>query len=132
MAYTAVVPCDARSVDRSSSTYRTRFEEPAAHPGKCTPAPSSQEINSFGDSFIRSTFTGRGLSHKSTELLSHAWREGTKKQYNSTIQRWGEYCCQRKIDSLTPLVNEVINFLSSLIEMCLGYGGIASVIIPLF
>ena len=35
VAYTAVVPCEARSVDRSSSTYRTRFEEPA-HPGKST------------------------------------------------------------------------------------------------
>ena len=103
----------------SSSTYRTRFEEPA-HPGKSTPAPSSQEINSFGDFFIRSMLTGRGISHKSTELFSHAWREGT------TVRRWGEYCCQRKIDSLTPPVNEVINFLSSLFEMGLGYGGIAS------
>ena len=81
----------------------------------------------LGDSFIRSTLTGRGLSHKSTELLSHAWREGTKKQYNSTVLRWGEYCCQRKIDSLTPPVNEIINFLSSLFEMGLGYGGITSV-----
>ena len=70
--------------------------------------------------------TGRDLSHKSTDLLSHAWREGTRKQYNSTVRRWGEYCCQRKIDSLTPPVNEVINFLSNLFEMSFGYGGIAS------
>ena len=30
------------------------------------------------------------------------------------------------IDSLTPSVNEVINFLTSLFELGLGYGGIAS------
>ena len=46
VAYTAVVPGDARSVDRSSLKYRNQIQGNLPHPGKSTLAPSSQEIKS--------------------------------------------------------------------------------------
>ena len=49
-----------------------------------------------------------------------------QQQYDTTVRRWKAYCCQRKIDSLTPPVIEVVNFLTSLFESGLGYGGVAS------
>ena len=73
-----------------------------------------------------STLAGSGLSAGSTELLSHAWREGTKLQYDITVRRWGEYCCKLKIDTFTPPIAAVVNFLTSLFVMGLGYGAVAS------
>ena len=67
-----------------------------------------------------------GLSAGSTELLSHAWREGTKLQYDTTVRRWGAYCRKWKIDTFTPPIAAVVNFLTSLFEMGLGYGVVAS------
>ena len=85
----------------------------------------SQKNGSFSDSFVRSTLTNRGLSQESTELISDAWREGTKLQYNTTVRRSGVYCRQWKIDPIAPPVIAVVNFLTSLFEMGLGYGGVA-------
>ena len=90
------------------------------------PAPPSQKVASFSDSFDRSALADSGLSAGSTELLSHAWREGTKLQHDTTVRRWGEYCRQWKIDTFTPPIAAVVNFLTSLFEMGLGYGAVAS------
>ena len=81
---------------------------------------------SFNDSFVGSTLADSGLSTSSTELLSHAWREGTKLQYDTTVRRWGAYCRQWKIDTFTPPIAAVVNFLTSLFEMGLGHGAVAS------
>ena len=67
------------------------------------------------------------LQTGSTELLSHTWREGTKLQYDTTVRRWGAYCSTWKIDTFTPPIAAVVNFLTSLFEMGLGYGAVASV-----
>ena len=126
MAHPTLVPRYAESSDGSPSTYHARFEEPAAQGKTLSSASASQTAASFSDSFIRATLTDRGLSQQAQELLSNSWREGTKKQYDTTARRWRAYCGQREIDSLTPPVIEVVNFLTSLFEGGLGYGGVAS------
>ena len=95
------------SLGSSPSAYPTRLSESADQGKSTTPAPPSQKVgsfsDSFSDSFVRSTLTDSGLLAGSTELLSHAWREGTKLQYDTTVRRWGEYCRKWKIDTFTPL-----------------------------
>ena len=55
--------------------------------------------------FISSMLTNRGLSKKSTELLSHAWREGTK-NYTTPQSEDGEHI-------------EVINFMTACLVVSL-------------
>ena len=126
MAYPAVVPCDDGSLGGSSSACQAQSHQPAA-PGESTATTSSSyKVVSFSDSFIRSTLGNTGLSQGSTELLSHAWREGTTRQYDTTVRQWGAYCCQWEIDPLAPPIAAVVNFLTSLFELGLGYGAVSS------
>ena len=126
MAHPIVVPRYAESFDGSPSTYHARFEESTAQGKTLSSASASQTVASFSDSFIGATLTDQGLSQQAKELFSNSWREGTKKQYCTNVRKWRAYCCQRKIDSLTPPVIEVVNFSTSLFESGLGYGGVAS------
>ena len=121
-----MVPCYAGSLGSSPSAYLTRLGKSADQGKTTTPAPPSQKVVSFSDSFVGSNLADSGLSAGSTELLSHAWREGTKLQYDTTVRRWGAYCRKWKIDTFTPPIAAVVNFLTSLFEMGLGYGAVAS------
>ena len=41
---------------------------------------------------------------------------GTKKQYDGTLRRWGEFCHTWQIHPITPHVNDVVEFLSFLYD----------------
>ena len=121
-----MIPCYAGSLGSSPSAYLTRLGKSADQGKTTTPAPPSQKVVSFSDSFVGSSLADSGLSAGSTELLSHAWREGPKLQYDMTVRRWGAYCRKWKIDTFTPPIAAVVNFLTSLFEMGLGYGAVTS------
>ena len=126
MAYTALVPHDAGPPDRTSSVYPSTFEEPGTQGDACRGSSTPQEVDTFSGAFVWSTLQDSGLSQKSTELLTHAWREGTRNQYNTAVRRWREFCCKGEIDPFAPTITHVVNFLTSLYEMGLGYSGVAS------
>ena len=84
VAYSAMVPCYAGSLGSPPSAY-PRLCKSADQGKTTTPAPPSQKVVSFSDSFVGSSLADSGLSAASTELLSHAWREGTKLQYDMTV-----------------------------------------------
>ena len=71
-------------------------------------APPSFETVSLGDNYIRGALQGTSLSTTATSLICNAWREGTKKQYDSTLQRWRAFCCTQEIHPITPHVNDCI------------------------
>ena len=125
-AYPSMVPCYAGSLGGSSSASQAQSKQPVDQGESTATTSSSYKSVSFSDSFIRSTLGNTGLSQGSTELLSHAWREGTTRQYDSTVWQWGAYCRKWKIDPLAPPIAAVVIFLTSLFEMGLGYGGVAS------
>ena len=92
----------------------------------CAAPPSFQTV-SLGDNYIRAALQGTGLSTTSTSFICNAWREGTKKQYDSTLRRWREICCTREIHPITPHVNDVVEFLAFLYEKGGRYGVLATV-----
>ena len=88
--------------------------------------PPSFETVSLGDSYLREALQGTGLSSTATTLICNAWREGTNKQYDGTLRRWGEFCHPRQIHPITPHVNDVVEFLSFLYDTGRRYGVIAT------
>lgn len=45
-------------------------------------------------------------------IIIDSWREGTQKQYRSSISAWINYCKERKISITTPSLPELLNFLT--------------------
>ena len=120
-----MIPCYDGSLGGSSLACQAQSKQPADKGESTATTSSSYKVVSFRDSFIRSTLGNTGLSQGSTKLLSHAWREGITRQYDTTVRRWGAYCRKWEIDPLAPPIAAVVNFLTSLFEMRLGFGGVA-------
>ena len=109
-----LVPTAPGNVDRTSTEAETR-ERPVANQRKSGyGAPASLKAGSIGDGYIRAALQGTGLSATATNLLCNAWREGTKRQYDSTLRRWGEFCTAWEVHPITPHINDVVEFLASL------------------
>jgi hypothetical protein len=53
-----------------------------------------------------------------------SWRSSTKKQYQSFIKRWIQYCNKRKISFLQPDLDDVLQFLTDLFETGLSYSSL--------
>ncbi|XP_031574344.1 uncharacterized protein LOC116308111 [Actinia tenebrosa] len=73
---------------------------------------------------IRQQFIECSISEDITNVLMSSWRPSTQKQYDVHIRRWGEFCLQRKVDSLRPNINDVLEFLHSLHIKELSYSTI--------
>ena len=57
-------------------------------------------------------------------ILLQSWRRSTKKQYNSYITKWVQYCRIRKINPLQPSVETILKLLTQLYEKGLHYSAI--------
>ena len=52
------------------------------------------------------------LSAQAQNIVLATWQNGTKKQYKTYLQQWNKYCMQRKVNCMSPTVEEVIEFLT--------------------
>ncbi|WAR26591.1 hypothetical protein MAR_012295 [Mya arenaria] len=50
-----------------------------------------------------------------------SWRPGTKKQYNTHIKRWFQYCSERETSPILPTLETVVKFLTFQYSNGLGY-----------
>lgn len=87
--------------------------------GDRAPIVGQNEIN--GMQSVWNNFRKRGFSEQTSNILMSSWKRGTKKQYNVFIKRWFSYCSERKIDSFSPTLEEVIEFLTQQFQNGLGY-----------
>ena len=55
-----------------------------------------------------------------------SWRPGTQKQYHVYIQKWSNFCAQRKIDHNQPTVEQALEFFTYLYEQGLTYSAIST------
>ena len=72
---------------------------------------------------IRKTLESKNISGHSADIILASWRSGTQKQYQTYINKWLNYCCERELDSLHPSVADVIQFLT-LFEKNLSYSSL--------
>lgn len=54
-----------------------------------------------------------GISESASNLLALSWRQGTSTQYESALKQWCNWCGKQKVDSCSPTIVDVINFLAS-------------------
>ena len=108
-----LVPTASGIADRPPTNAEAR-ERPSATEREVGHGTSpSSKTGSLGDDYIRAALQGSDLSTTATTLICNAWREGTKQQYDSTLRRWGEFCCTQEIHPITP-INDVVEFFSYL------------------
>ena len=121
-----MVPTTPEIGDRTPTSTEAREASPSTTREAGCVAPPSFKTVSLGDSYIRAALQGTGLSSTATTLICNAWREGTKKQYDGTLRRWGEFCHTWQIHHITPHVKDVVEFLSFLYDNGGRYGVITT------
>lgn len=77
-------------------------------------------------STIRRNYESEGISRNATNIILASWRRSTQKQYATYISKWILFCDKRKINSVCPTLNQVLEFLNSLFESGLSYSAINS------
>ena len=75
-------------------------------------------------SCVRKRYREQGFSRKTVGVLMASWRSSTKKQYQSFIKRWIQYCNKRKISFLQPDLDDALQFLTDLFETGLSYSSL--------
>ena len=73
---------------------------------------------------IRKSLEGKNISGHSADIILASWRSGTQKQYQTYVNKWLNYSCERELDSLHPSVADVIQFLTTLFEKNLSYSSL--------
>lgn len=90
--------------------------------GQLSPLTQENETNCM--SIIRNSLESKGFSHAATTIILSSWRSSSKAQYDSYIKRWILFCTQRQINSVSPPVEQAIEFLTQLYYQGLSYSAI--------
>ena len=75
-------------------------------------------------SSIRSIYRKQGFSKETTRIIMASWKSGTKRQYNAFITRWCQHCSRRDINSISPTLDQILEFMTTLFETGLGYSSL--------
>ena len=54
----------------------------------------------------------------------HSWRNSTKRQYWSYVQKWLHFCVEKHVNPMSPSVSVVLDYLASLFHASIGYSGL--------
>ena len=65
-----------------------------------------------------------GLSTAASDIILCAWRDGTKKQYQTYITKCENYCNSKGISPVSASVVQGINFLTELVSSGIGYSAV--------
>ncbi|XP_068737579.1 uncharacterized protein [Montipora capricornis] len=74
-------------------------------------SPSASTVpkaSTAGMQIIRKSLESQNISGHSAEIILASWRSGTQKQYQTYINKWLNYCCERELDSIHASVADVI------------------------
>lgn len=77
-----------------------------------------------GIPFLRHKLTQAGHDQDTISLMMSAWRDSTKNQYSSYIQRWEDYAVKNNCSILNPTLGNVCTFLRTLHEQGLAHGAV--------
>ena len=75
-------------------------------------------------SAIRQKLSEQGHSRLTIDIILASWRDSTKRQYQSSLTKWFDFCIQKGIDIISPSLAEAMGFLTALFERNLSYSSI--------
>lgn len=80
----------------------------------------SKENEPRGFQNIRRSLKAQGVPQAAINVIMLSWRQSTKKQYDSYIQKWFSFC-RNKINPFQPTVNHILAFFVVLFKQGLKY-----------
>ena len=102
--------------DTRNSNVKTRSQ---------TGTPHGRETKADSRDHLFRHFRGKGFSKEVASTMCSARSDSTFKQYTTYLQKWTDYCGQRKINARHPSLRHVLAFLESL-KAHTGYSGIST------
>lgn len=87
---------------------------------------SNDNSISKGLNLISKQLNKRGIDGQNEEIILASWRKNTKKQYNSYLKKFSNYCDKHKLDPFKADLKTVLDFLTSMFNEGLGYNSLNS------
>ena len=72
---------------------------------------------------LREKFRQSGVAEDTLNIIMHAWKDGTKKQY-CYLKKWRDFVEGKDIDIYSTTVQNILEFLTSLHNEGLGYSAL--------
>lgn len=76
---------------------------------------------------MRLAFLEKGIKEETIEILLSSCAESTKKQYESSLNKWLTYCRDKKCNPLLANINIILSFFTDLFKKGLGYSSLNTV-----
>ena len=120
MADTSLEAPDVEIVDKTPSCSSTTEKTVAVIQN----TPALSKTGADGLLHIRRSYGARRISESACNLLMASWTPGTQLQYQVYIQKWSNFCAQRKINHNQPTVEQALEFFTLLYAQGLSYSAI--------
>ena len=124
VANSVLVPCsDENAVQTTNSavSYPTSSNSPRL--SREAPSMSQKNVPPYMLA-IRKHLEDKGHSQDTISIVLASWREGTKSQYQSSLNKWISYCDANDISVLSPDLPQALDFLSKLYNENASYSTI--------
>ncbi|XP_045104756.1 uncharacterized protein LOC123500144 isoform X3 [Portunus trituberculatus] len=109
LANSSMVPEGPSTAGRHSSFAPSTFIDPATI--SLPDTSTGPEVNPGSNDLIRKSFQNQGLLPEVAGFLLNSWRKSTKAQYGKHVDRWVSICCRKEINSFSPPVNVLLDYL---------------------
>ncbi|XP_046564208.1 uncharacterized protein LOC124273040 [Haliotis rubra] len=73
---------------------------------------------------LRKSWQERGISPQVADVMLQSWRGSTRKQYKTYWDRWIKFCSRKQVDSVSPPIEMVLEFLYELYSEGLSYSSL--------
>ena len=84
----------------------------------------AQETTAPGLSLVWQSLKIQGVLDKAARIITNSWRMGTKRQYQTCLKKWEEFCCKQETDPVRPTLTAILDFLTELYEQGQQYSSL--------
>ena len=118
MAHTGVVHQSVTNADQSTIGDNVDQGEPVTNtPIRVDESQYETPFEADGLPSIRQYYEKQGFSRHVTNVLVNSWRPSTQRQYSVYFKKWAVFCSERQIAPLSPTLDNVLEFLYTLLDL---------------
>lgn len=120
---TLVSKVNETSSSRTTDTAKGKASAQIAIPPRAGSSPAFQ-VSTSGLSLVGESLCEKGLRKQTLRIIMASWWDSTQKQYAGNLQKWQRFRSGRKVEMFSPPVEEVLHFLTELLEANCGYSAL--------